>query len=128
VKFIRSATKELRELSSHNVKIVAFYVFDEKPSVHHWGEDRLGTRVIDVLSKLGEFLDRGFMPDYFLAEANLFQNLSPEIVGHLKHHVHDLCASETRLMNLLQSYVGSVYQQPAFSQQSIQLSLPLSFY
>jgi len=108
VKVIRNASPELRALSSFHFKMAAFYVFDDMPATiprnNSWAFDRLGERVIDVLKKLEGFLDRGFMPLYFMRSANLLSKFSPAAQNNMRDRLHVLTTSETELIKLMQNY------------------------
>ncbi|XP_050310357.1 uncharacterized protein LOC126746242 isoform X2 [Anthonomus grandis grandis] len=70
--FIFPTTKQNGLLSEH----IRTHMFWEcERNYRNWPEHRLGTKILSVLNNLKQALFVGVLPDYFIKERNLFENI-----------------------------------------------------
>lgn len=69
-------------LSSYYLKTVLWWVCEELPS-DKWTRDTIGSRLMDLIDKLLEFLLMGNIPNYFIPENNMISHFPGPVIHSL---------------------------------------------
>lgn len=104
LKFLRNVSTELHPLVSYHLKTAFFKVIRDKRDGENWKLERLGERVVDVLTKLQEEVGERYMSHYWIPEVNLISSWSSDTMTNVSNRLRILCTSETKLANIMTSY------------------------
>lgn len=85
-----------------------------------WPDHRLGDRLLMVLKKLKYYLGLRHLPDYFIADKNLFVNIPGRLLIKCQKQIHDILESPTMyflaaLRNLRYTNQNSFYPYPDYT-------------
>lgn len=102
LKVLRNWDVTLTKLSSYMFKTALLQEVRQKLTPN-WRCDQLALRLMDVLGRLEECLNRGNMPHMFIHDMNLLDGIDPIVITNIRNRMRHLRTSDAEFKKLLKS-------------------------
>ena len=98
---VKRPRASLRKLESYHLKTAFMHYMEENPS--NWaGESSLEEHFVGFLQKMQMYLEKSYLPHYWLPSINLFEDIRPVVVAHMTARVKSLLRRKAKMNKLLE--------------------------
>ncbi len=98
MKVIRDREASLQKVHSYLLKTTLFH---EMKAEQNWAPDKLGERVVCLLRRLANYLDKGNLPNYFLPQMNLISDFQPIVRKNMSDRINRILRSKIEFSKIL---------------------------
>ena len=98
---VRRPRASLGKLTSYHLKTAFMHYMEENPN--NWdGENSLEEHFLGFLREVRMYLEKSYLPHYWLPSINLFENIRPVVVAHMTARVKSLLRRKSKMNKLLE--------------------------
>ncbi|KAJ8966131.1 hypothetical protein NQ314_003723, partial [Rhamnusium bicolor] len=107
--YIEPKTLQFGLLTEH---IRNFLLWEYEANYSDWPEHRLGTKLMNILKNFNTHIAKSHLPDYFIKEKNMFENIPKKYLRHAQKVFHEVL--ESPVMKFIKSLRNLRYTRGRF--------------